>query len=405
MTTERFPGAPILLRARRAIVRRSRSIIPLAVMSLAVFAASAQAHTVTATATCKSVTFDWAYFSSSGSGNKGLNTPEWAIVFQPAGGSMTRMHGLASFAGSSSSLTVAIPSGDGAVTASSSWSSAQTRDGTSNSGTDKLTIANCPVEPPPAVEPPPVVELPPAVEPPPLETPASPVAHPSAVPHLPGALTLSTTGSSAKALSRRGSSAAKLGGTIRDTALVSGGSSPTGTLTFALYSASDLTCSKVLRKVSVVVSGDGSYESPPVTPSSAGSYQWVASYSGDAHNNSVSAACFDPAERSIVAQAICHSAPVAVRGLSETVRNSVSAYVAARGVKSVTFYIDGRRLVTLSKPSHRRFSVTLDARKFGFGAHTLTAKVTMLDPGCATSAVAGTFIHVKPISIHPQFAG
>jgi hypothetical protein len=403
MTTERFSEASILVGARRAIVCRSRSIIPLAVVLLAVFAASAQAHTVTATATCQSVTFDWAYFSSSGSGNKGLNTPEWTIVFQPAAGSATTMHGMASFAGSSFSLTVAIPNGDGVATASSAWSSAQTRDGTSNAGTDKLAVAGCLVKPVPLVEPPPVVEPPAPVPPSTPAPPSPPVAHPSvATPIV--TLGLTTRGSSAKALSGRGSSAAKLGGAIRDTAVLVGGSSPTGTLTFSLYAASDLTCSKVLRKVSVVVSGDGSYDSPAVTPS-AGTYQWVASYSGDAHNNSMSAACHDQAEQSSVAQPLCHTSPVAVHGLSETVRNSVSAYVPARGVKSVTFYIDGRKLVTLTKPSHRRFSVTVDARKFSFGAHSLTAKVTMLDPGCASAAVAGTFIHVKPISIAPQFAG
>jgi hypothetical protein len=188
-------------------------------------------------------------------------------------------------------------------------------------------------------------------------------------------------------------------------AALSGGSSPTGTITFSLYSASDLACSEPLRSVTVVVSGDGIYVSPPVTPTSAGSYQWLATYSGDEHNKGLSAACHDPAEQSTVAQPVCVRSSVAVRGLTETVRNSVSAYVAARGVKSVTFYLDGRKLVTLSKPVHRRFSVTIDARRLGFGVHTLTAKVTMRSSSCASTAVAGTFIRVKPNSLTPQFAG
>ena len=339
MNIERLIPTAIGAGARSVIARRSRSIIPLAVALLAIFAASAQAHTVTATATCKSVTFDWSNFSSSGGGNGGLNTPEWAIVFTPASGSTATMHGVASFAGSSFSLTVAMPSGNGLVTASSSWSSAETRDGNSDSGMDNLTIANCTVEPPPPVEPPrPVI-------PPPIERPASPVARPSSVVPILGPLVLST----------RGLSAATLGDAIRDTAVLSGGSSPTGTITFSLYSVSDPTCSNALRNVSVVVSGDGIYLSPPVTLSSAGSYQWVASYGGDGRNKSVSAACYDPAERSTVAQPVCPRSPVAVRGLTETVRNSASAYVAARGVKSVTFYVDGRKLVTLNKPSHRAF--------------------------------------------------
>jgi hypothetical protein len=389
MTTEIHPPAAILVGARRAIVRRSRSIIPLAVALVAIFVASAQAHTVTATATCRSVTFNWAKFSSSGNGNGGLNTPQWVIVLKPSGGSTITLHGVASFAGSSSSVTVAIPSGNGVVTASSSWSSAETRDGNSNSTSNSLTIGDCPAAPVTPAIPPPLAT------PPAPATPSSPVAHPTFAGPVPATLALST----------RASAAATLGGGIRDTAVLSGGSSPTGAITFSLYSASDRTCSKALRKDTVVVSGDGSYVSPPVTPASAGSYQWVAIYGGDENNESLSASCDDPAEQSTVAQPVCVRSQVAVRGLTETARNSLSAYVAARGVKSVTFYLDRRKLVTLTKPSHQRFSVAIDARKLSFGVHRLTAKVTMRSSSCASAEVAGTFIHVKSVSLSPRFAG
>jgi hypothetical protein len=392
MTIQRSTPAAILVGARRVIVRRSRNSIPLAVALLAIFAASAQAHTVTATAACKSVTFNWTQFSSSGNANGGLNTPEWVIVFKPVSGSATTMHGVASFAGSSSSLTLAIQSGNGVVTASSSWSSAETRDRSSNSGSKSLTIASCPVAPvtppPPPTPPPPATPLLPA-------TPPSPVAPPTFRPRVPVTLALST----------RASATATLGGAIRDTAVLSGGSSPTGTITFSLYSSSDSTCSKVLRMVTVVVSGNGSYDSPPIMPASADSYQWVAIYGGDENNRSLSAPCDDPAERSIVAQPVCVRSQVALRGLAETVESSVSAYVPARGVKGVTFYLDRRKLVTLTKPLHHRFSVAVDARRFSFGVHRLTAKVTMRSSSCASAEVAGTFIRVNPISVSPKFAG
>jgi hypothetical protein len=185
--------------------------------------------------------------------------------------------------------------------------------------------------------------------------------------------------------------------------MLSGGSSPTGRITFSLYSASDSTCSTVLDKVAVAVSGDGSYVSPPVTPQSAGSYQWVASYSGDKNNQSLSGACNDPTERSTAASPLCVKAQLALDGVPETVRNSLSVYVPAAGVKSVTFYLDGRKLVTLTKPSHQRFSIAIDARTLSFGVHRLRAEVTMLTSSCASEAT-GTFIHVKPNSLPPTFA-
>jgi hypothetical protein len=77
MTTKRFTPAAIPVGVGRAIVRRSRSVIPLVVGLLVIFAASARAHTAIATTTCKSVTFNWTRFSSSGNGNGGLNTPDW----------------------------------------------------------------------------------------------------------------------------------------------------------------------------------------------------------------------------------------------------------------------------------------------------------------------------------------
>jgi len=344
------------------------------------------AHTVNATATCKSVTFDWALFSSSGNGNGGLNTPAWTIVFKPTSGSTTTLHGMASFAGSTSSLTVAIPSDDGVVTASSSWSSAETRDGNFNSGSTTLTIADCQVAITPAA---------PAVRPAPT-TVAPTVAslHPVETANVPVTLALSTAGSPS----------ATLGGTIRDTAVLSGGSSPTGTITFALYSASDATCSTVLHEATVAVSGDGSYVSPPVMPTSTGSYQWVASYGGDANNQSLSGSCNDPTERSAVTAALCVRSPAALRGVPETVKNSLSAYVPAAGVKSVTFYLDSRRLVMLTKPSHQRFSIEIDARTLSYGIHRLSAKVTMLSSSCATEAT-GSFIRIKTDSLSPTFAG
>jgi len=71
MTSERLTPAATSVGMRRAIVRRSRQAVPLAIAMLAIFAASAAAHTVNATATCGSVTFNWAIFSASGSGNGG----------------------------------------------------------------------------------------------------------------------------------------------------------------------------------------------------------------------------------------------------------------------------------------------------------------------------------------------
>src|SRR5581483_10266414 len=81
-----------------------------------------------------------------------------------------------------------------------------------------------------------------------------------------------------------------VGTSIHDTAHLSGGSNPTGAITFDLY---DSTCTTKLTTVAATtsVNGNGDYVSAGYTPSAAGTYKWAAHYSGDANNNGVDVAC------------------------------------------------------------------------------------------------------------------
>ena len=77
--------------------------------------------------------------------------------------------------------------------------------------------------------------------------------------------------------------------TLKDSATLSGGYNETGTITFTLYSPSN----SVIDTETATVSGDGTYSTPtgytlPTTGMVTGTYQWVASYSGDANNTPVS---------------------------------------------------------------------------------------------------------------------
>jgi len=96
---------------------------------------------------------------------------------------------------------------------------------------------------------------------------------------------------------------ATAGQPIHDVATLTGGATPTGTITWNVYSSTDTTCSNSLGTVTDAVSGDGTYTSPDFMPPSAGSYQWVATYSGDAGNVTASNMCNDPNEQSVVSKA------------------------------------------------------------------------------------------------------
>ncbi len=97
-----------------------------------------------------------------------------------------------------------------------------------------------------------------------------------------------------------------IGDAIHDTATVSGGFSPTGTVTFSLYRPGDINCSLAAIFTSTVnlVSGgatSGNYTTGVgVNLYGAGTYRWIAVYNGDSNNNTATTACNDANESNVV---------------------------------------------------------------------------------------------------------
>lgn len=74
---------------------------------------------------------------------------------------------------------------------------------------------------------------------------------------------------------------------LKDSATLTGGVNPTGTITFTLFAPNGTT---IVDTETIPVNGNGTYATPtgytlPGTGSITGTYQWVASYSGDANNS------------------------------------------------------------------------------------------------------------------------
>lgn len=95
-----------------------------------------------------------------------------------------------------------------------------------------------------------------------------------------------------------------IGGSVHDTATLSGGNNPTGTITFRAFGPNDESCTGAAAFTSTVpVNGNGSYDSEPFTPTAVGTYEWIASYSGDAFNFTATGACGDANESVVVNKA------------------------------------------------------------------------------------------------------
>jgi hypothetical protein len=80
------------------------------------------------------------------------------------------------------------------------------------------------------------------------------------------------------------------GGNISDSATVIGGASPTGNVVFKLFGPGDSNCSTPIATITKPLIA-GSASSGNVTAGGAGTYNWVATYTGDANNNAVASPC------------------------------------------------------------------------------------------------------------------
>jgi uncharacterized protein YkwD len=148
-------------------------------------------------------------------------------------------------------------------------------------------------------------------------------------------------------------------GTLTDSATLTGISNPVGgaTVTFRLFGPSDAACAGAVVSTSTVAYpvGAGSATSSAFTPMAAGTYRWVASYSGDANNNAVSGACNDVGESTVVAKATpviatTASAPVTLGSGTLTDGATVTGRVNPPAITTVTFSIYGPDDATCTGP-------------------------------------------------------
>jgi hypothetical protein len=133
-----------------------------------------------------------------------------------------------------------------------------------------------------------------------------------------------------------------IGSPISDTATLSSATSDAGgTITFHLFSTATCTAASEINTglTAVTVNGNGNYGSGNYTPTSVGTYYWIANYSGDAKNKAANGACGDANESSVVGKA-----PSTI-GTAQTITPQDSATIGASAggtpTGTVTFKLFG----------------------------------------------------------------
>ena len=176
-------------------------------------------------------------------------------------------------------------------------------------------------------------------------------------------------------LSSTASPSVTVGGAVSDTATLSGGDNPSGTVMFKLFGPGDPTCvgSPIFTSKVNTVNGNGTYASDPFTASTSGTYRWVVTYSGDANNQGASAACGTDSESVAVTAAttqvkLASSVNPSAPGQPVT----FTATVAGRSpTGTVTFKDGANTLGTGAVDSNGTAALTTSS--LGVGSHSVTA--------------------------------
>jgi hypothetical protein len=195
-----------------------------------------------------------------------------------------------------------------------------------------------------------------------------------------------------------------LGAPTQDTATLSGGTSPSGSLVFNLYGPADPGCTgaPTFTSAPVTVNGDGKYPSPSFTPTAAGGYSWVAEYSGDVTNAPQTTACNDPVERvSVGAPAADPTITAAGVGTPNATEGKAFSGPLATfsdpdsGAKAIDYsssinWGDGTTSVGTISGSPSRFTVTGTHTYGEEGSFAVRVTITDTDNSANTGSVALT---------------
>ncbi len=112
---------------------------------------------------------------------------------------------------------------------------------------------------------------------------------------------ISTVGKASPGIAGSASSGA-INTKIHDEVTLSGGSSPSGQVTFSVYGPADVSCSTPLETAAVTLAG-GQATSAEFLAQQAGEFRWTAAYAGDPDNEPVELACGAANQASIVSKA------------------------------------------------------------------------------------------------------
>ena len=94
------------------------------------------------------------------------------------------------------------------------------------------------------------------------------------------------------------------------------------------------------------------------------------------------------AKQAVKAECDVSESTIVLHGAGGAQRKSFTVHIPALGIKEITFYLDGRKVKSLTSADAKKgeFSVTINSAKLSYGAHKISVKTVMDDSACAAIA-------------------
>ncbi len=187
------------------------------------------------------------------------------------------------------------------------------------------------------------------------------------------------------------------GAAVADTATVTGGYSPSGTVTFTLYDNATCTGTPLFTDNSEALTG-GSATSSSYTATAAGTDYWQATYNGDSANNTVSSGCGDePVAIRFPTPAITTTAQPASGTIGSALADTATVTGGSSPSGTVTFTLYGNatctgaplfistKTLTGGSATSGSYTARPPAPTTGKPPTTATAPTTRAPPAAATN--------------------
>src|SRR3989454_3264951 len=156
-----------------------------------------------------------------------------------------------------------------------------------------------------------------------------------------------------------------------------------GTINFTVFGPNNTTCTLPgTPGGSALVSGDGTYPSSAVPVVLAGTYRWIASYTGDGNNNGFTTACNAPNEASEVSKAsptvTTSATPQATAGGTISDQATLAGSSGPNATGTINFTVFGPNNTTCTAPGTPRGSALVSGHGSYLFNDTATTEIYTL---------------------------